>query len=305
MERPTVDVVVPFKGSADSLRRVQARLAALSLRPGDSVLVVDNTPGHERDPEPGSGPVPVLHAPELPTPAFARNRGAARGSAEWLVFFDADAEPRRDLLDRYFDPPPEPRTGLIGGGVVDEPVPPDAPAMARYAHLRGAMSQQDTFDFGDWGYPKSANVACRRAAFHEVGGFREEIRAAEDADLTYRLRAAGWQVERREDASVVHSSRATIRGFLAQQAVWGAGGAWVHRTYPGSVPLIGRRRVLSWAARTTLGGLLRAARRRDRDAALVALFRPLEALAWEFGRLLPNERPVPDSSIWKRLGLYR
>ena len=104
---------------------------------------------------------------------------------------------------------------------------------------------------------------------------------------------------------MVHASRTTVRGLVTQQAVWGAGGAWVHRTYPGAVPLIGRPSVCRWALRTTLGGLLRAVRRRDRDAALMAVFRPLEALAWEFGRLLPNERPVPDSSPWKRLGLLR
>jgi hypothetical protein len=56
-----------------------------------------------------------------------------------------------------------------------------------------------------------------------------------------------------------------------------------------------------WALRATVGGLLTAARRRDRDAAILAVFRPLEALAWQFGRLLPNERPVPDTSVWKRL----
>ena len=303
MQRPTVDVVVPFRGNPESLRLVMERLAALPLRPGDSALVVDNTPGHA---DSADGPVPVLHAAERTTPAFARNRGAARGSAEWLVFLDADAEPRPDLLDRYFDPPPKEHTGLIGGGVVDEVVPPDAPALARYAYLRGAMSQQDTFDFGDeWGYPKSANVACRRAAFEEVGGFREEVRAAEDADLTYRLKAAGWEVERRENAAVLHASRVTLRGFLAQKAVWGSGGAWVHRMYPGSVPLIGRPRTILWALGRILDAFVNALRKRDRDTVILALFRPLEALAWEFGRLLPNERPVPDSSIWKRLGLIR
>ena len=77
----------------------------------------------------------------------------------------------------------------------------------------------------------------------------------------------------------------------------------MHSVYPGSVPLVGRRGLVWWAVRSTAGGLLKAARRRDRDAAILALFRPLEALAWELGRLLPNERPVPDSSPWKRLGL--
>jgi hypothetical protein len=307
VQRPTVDEIVPFKGSTDALQRLRERLAVVSLRPGDSVLVVDNTPRSEALDPPGvaDGGIAVLHSAERPTPAFARNRGAERGAAEWLVFCDADTEPRPDLLDRYFDPPPGSRTGLVGGGVIEEQAPPDAPAVARYAYLRGAMSQEDTFSFGAWGYPKSANIACRRAAFEAVGGFREDIRAAEDADLTYRLRAAGWEVERREEAAVVHAGRKTLRGFIVQKAVWGAGGAWVHRMYPGSVPLVGRPGLLWWAVRATVGGLLAAARRRDRDAAIFALFRPMEAMAWEFGRLLPNQRPVPDSSVWKRLRLCR
>jgi mycofactocin glycosyltransferase len=307
VDRPSVDVVVPFKGGAEELGRLRERLAMLSLRPGDSVVVVDNTVGRARpeDSNGDDGRVPVLRGADVPTPAFARNRGAARGAAEWLVFFDSDTVPLPDVLDRYFDPPPGPRTGLVGGGVIEEEAPPNAPLVARYSYLRGAMSQDDTFDFGEWGYPKSANIACRRAAFEEVGGFREGIRAAEDADLTYRLRAAGWGVERREAAAVVHVSRKSVGSFIAQKAVWGAGGAWISRMYPGSVPLVGRAGVLRWAVRATAGGLLDAARRRDRDAAIFALFRPLEALAWELGRLLPNERPVPESSIWKRLRLYR
>jgi hypothetical protein len=286
MDRPTVDVIVPFKGGAEARRRLEERLAKLALRPGDSLEIVDNTHGADA---------------AVPTPAFARNRGAARGKADWLVFLDADTDPRPDLLDRYFDPPPKPRTALLGGGVIDEPAPPDAPLAARYAHLRRGMDQQGTFDFGEWGYPKTANAACRREAFEAVGGFRESIRAAEDADLTYRLREAGWEVERREDASVVHASRKTLRGLISQQVLWGAGGAWVDRTYPGAVPLVSSPGLVRWAARATLGGLVTAVRRRDRDAAILAVFRPVEALAWQFGRLLPNERPIPDSSPWKRL----
>lgn len=282
-----MDVVVPFKGSPEERRGVERRLGELTLGEGDTVTVVDNSPGAADG--------------RIPTPAFARNRGAGRGSADWLVFLDADTRPRQDLLDRYFDPPPGERTGLIGGGVVDEPAPTYAPAIERYAHLRGQMSQEDTFDFGDWGYPKTANVACRREAFEQVGGFREHIRAAEDADLTYRLKQAGWEVERREDASVVHASRKTVRGFLAQQLTWGAGGAWIERAYPGSVRLVSSPGLVRWAVRESIGGLVNAARRRDRDAAIFAVLRPLEALAWQLGRLLPNERPIPDSSPWKRL----
>jgi GT2 family glycosyltransferase len=286
-----VDVVVPFLGSARELAELQQRLSTIRLREGDSLLIVDNAPGPQT---PASADVSVLHVPERQAPGYARNRGASQGHAEWLVFLDADTQPAPDLLDRYFDPAPAPQTALVGGGVLDEEVPPDAPVAARYAYLRGAMSQEDTFSFGEWGYPKSANVACRRSAFDAVGGFREDIRAAEDADLTYRLRTAGWEVERREAASVVHLSRATVRGLLRQKATWGAGGAWLDRAYPGSVALVSGGGLLRWATRETIRGLFRAARRRDRDAAIYAVLHPLESLAWQVGRRLSNE--VPPSS---------
>ena len=290
-DRPSVDVVIPFLGSRDELEATQRRLEALRLRAGDSLTVADNTPASNRRLDSG-GWVRVLQAADRRTPGFARNRAAARGDAEWLVFLDADVVPSPDLLDRYFAPPPGPRTALVGGGVIDEEVSPEAPIAARYAYLRGAMSQEDTFSFGEWGYPKSANVACRRSAFEQVGGFREDIRAAEDADLTYRLRAAGWEVERREAASVVHLNRATIRGLLRQKAMWGAGGAWIERTYPGSLPASGGPGLAWWALRETTRGLWRAAGRRDRDAAIFAVLRPLEAVAFEVGRRLSNERPL-------------
>jgi GT2 family glycosyltransferase len=284
--RPAVDVVVPFLGSRRELEALRERLSALRLGPDDTLLVVDNTPGRDDlPPEPG-----VLRAATRQTPGFARNRGAAAGQAPWIVFLDADTAPSADLLDRYFEPDPAPATALLAGGVIDEPIGPDGPVAARYAHLRGAMSQADTFAFGAWGYPKSANIACRRTAYESVGGFREDIRAAEDADLTYRLRAAGLTVERREAATVVHLSRHTVLGLLRQKAMWGAGGAWLARAYPGSVPLARGPGLAWWAVRETIRGLFRAVRRRDRDAAILAVLHPLDALAWQVGRWRSNQR---------------
>jgi mycofactocin glycosyltransferase len=290
--RPSVDVVVPFRGGAADLEELRARLGRLELLPGDSLLVVDNTPGRGSPRSHEEGRAPVLHAAERGTPGFARNRGVARGRAEWLVFFDADVVPPPDLLDRYFDPPAGERIALLAGGVVDEPVPPDAPPAARYAHLRELMSQDNTYRFGSWSFPQTANAACRRAAFEAVGGFREDIRAAEDADLSYRLRAAGWEVERRESAAVVHLNRQSVRGFVAQRLLHGAGAAWLAAEYPGSFPPRRRPGLVWWGVRTAAKGLVSAARTRDRDRALWAVFEPLEFIMREFGRSLPNERPL-------------
>lgn len=303
--RPAVDVVAPLRGERSELEELRARLGRLRLRPSDSVLVVDNTPRAASAGAAEPGGVPVLHAAERTTPGFARNRGAARGSAEWIVFLDADTVPEPDLLERYFDPLPAERTGLLGGGVRDEPAAPGAGAAARYAYLRGVSDQEGTLRFGRWGYPKTANAALRRAAFEAVGGFREDIRAGEDADLAYRLRDAGWQTERREHAAVVHRNRTTVRGFAAQRAVHGSGAAWLAERYPGSFPARRRPGLVWWGIRACAGGLASAAWNRDRDRAVWAVIGPLDDLVFELGRSIPNQRPLPRRSPWRRLRLVR
>ncbi len=300
-----MDVVVPFRGGATALRDLRLRLARLQLRPGDSLVVVDNTPGRRPSQEGVGGGVSVMQAPQLATPGFARNRGAARGTADWLVFVDADVAAPADLLDGYFEPAPRERTGLLAGGVIDESVPDGGPAAARYAYLRDFMSQEDTLRFGEWGYPKTANVACRRSAFEAVGGFREHIRAGEDADLTFRMRAAGWAIERRESAAVVHRSRQTVGQFTVQKLCHGSGAAWLDREYPGAFPARRRPGLLWWGVRHAVGGAVSAARSGDRDRLLFALFEPLELIAHELGRSLQNERPLTLRSLWRHLPYLR
>src|SRR5437764_10232272 len=144
MSRPTVDVVVPYSGPASALDELQTRLGGLRRRPGDTLLVVDNTPRREpiRDPgsvqEPG-GPIRVLRDSERRTPGYARNRGAAIGKAEWIVFFDADTDAAEDLLDRYFEPGPGDATGLIVGGIRDEHVAAHGRAGATLQDMRASV----------------------------------------------------------------------------------------------------------------------------------------------------------------------
>jgi GT2 family glycosyltransferase len=307
MSRPAVDVVVPFSGPAAALRELQARIERVRRRPGDTLLIVDNTPRRDGIEVAGTAQgaretIPVLRDSGRRTPGYARNRGSAVGSAEWIVFFDADTDPSDDLLDRYFEPEPGDATGLMGGGIRDEPVAPDGRPAARYQYMRAAMSQEQTFRLGPWGFPVTANVAVRRAAFEAVGGFRDDIRAGEDADLTYRLRADGWRVERREEAIVTHRSRQTLRGFVLQQALHAAGGAWLDRHYPGSTPPRSGRGINWGRVREASAGLIAAARSGDRDRMLWALFEPLEMMTWKLGRSLPNERPLRRWLAGRRSG---
>jgi hypothetical protein len=283
-----VDVVLPFKGSDADLGRVAEQLAALTTGPGDTLTIADNRPGAA---DSTRGPVRIVGAGGKQTSYFARNAGAAGGEAPWLVFLDADVLPPPDLLDRYFEPAPPDTTGALAGAVVDEEPTTDT-AASRYAYLKSSMSQEITLAHDAWPFAQTANAAVRRQAFDQVGGFEDSVRSGGDADLCFRLRAAGWALERRPGAAVVHRNRATIPRMLAQRARHGAGAGWLARRWPGAMP---RRRwpgLAYWSAKRAAQGV-RALARHDRDEALLGLLDGPAVWAFELGRLIPN-RPRPQ-----------
>jgi hypothetical protein len=286
--RPSVDVVLPFRGSDVQLGVVLERLGGLVLSAGDTVTVCDNRPGARGSTS--SGRIRVLGAGELQTSYHARNRGVAQGTAPWIVFLDADVIVPPDLLDRYFEPPPADHVGVFAGAVIDEP-PSEATAAARYAWLKSSMSQEITLADDEWAFAQTANAAVRRAAFDQVGGFEAGVRSGGDADLCFRVRAAGWTLERRDGAAVIHRNRQTVSRMLAQRGRHGAGAAWLAQRWPGALP---RRRwpgLAWWSVRRAAHGL-RAALRGDRDEALLGLLDGPAVWAFELGRLIPN-RPRP------------
>jgi hypothetical protein len=284
-----VDVVVPFRGTAAQRARLLERLRALELRDGDTLTVVDNGP--DLSAEPG-----VLHAPQLATSYYARNRGAGAGRAPWILFIDADVEPVADLLDRYFDPPPSERSGVVGGGVRDAEEG-TSPA-ARHAALAQPMAHARTLGDGPWRYAQTANALVRRAAFEAAGGFRETLRSGGDADLCFRLRDAGWAIEARPDAAVVHRARTSLRAVARQRARHGAGAAWLNREYPGSFPARLGPGSAVYVARL-LARAAAGAVRGDRDAAAVALTEAVGFVAFNAGRLgrsSQQERPRGEAA---------
>lgn len=281
--RPAVSVIVPFAGADAELSAVVSRLGALRTGPEDELVVADN----RRRPAPGArGPVSVVAADGLRSPAFARNAGARGARGEWLVFIDADTSPRPDLIDAYFDPAPGERVGILGGAIEDVAGRPTR--VARYIVDREKLHPRKALGHPHRPFFQTANCAVRRSAFEAVGGFTPTARAAEDADLCWRLEDAGWELEERPGAVVEHQARTTLLELLRQLAVHGAGVAWLNRRYPGSDPgptlrqLAGR---LSWYPRTAWA----RARRGEREEAVFVLIDLLALYAYDAGRLRSND----------------
>jgi GT2 family glycosyltransferase len=244
------------------------------------------TPGEEAAMPTGDA-VRVLRAAGVRTPAFARNAGARAAAGEWLVFIDADTDPDPELLDAYFEPLPAETVGLLAGGVLDAPVA--GTTASRYAVARRQMDQAVTMERPGSPYAQTSNCAVRRRAFEQVGGFVAEARAGEDADLCFRLARAGWTLERRPSARVVHRARRTVRALVAQLARHGSGAAWLERRYPGEFPAPGAG-ALARRAAAHARAASRALGRGEREAAAFALIDLAGMVAFEGGRRLPNLR---------------
>jgi GT2 family glycosyltransferase len=235
--RPAVSVVMPFAGDAASARAASSMLEGLQTHAGDELILVDNSGtapelGSEHDPELSA--VTVVRATGERSPAHARNVGAEHATNEWILFLDADCRAPHELIDAYFSAPIDDRVGALAGDVV--PAMDSMALASRYGAARGFLSQRQHLSHPYRPRAVAANLLVRRAAFAQIGGFYEGLRAAEDTDFSWRLQQAGWRLQARPQAAVEHRYRASIAELRRQWRGYAAGRAWLARRYDGFAP---------------------------------------------------------------------
>jgi len=178
-----ISIVVPTVGRP-SLGALLDRLAP-STEEGAEILVVDDRADQ-------SSPLDVPHAKVLSGhargPAAARNTGWRAARFPWVAFLDDDVVPEAEWFARLrsdLDVPD--RVGGVQGRVW-VPLPADRPPTDWERSTAGLEESR-------W---ITADMAYRRAALAEVGGFDERFPRAyrEDAELAYRVRRAGWRLVR-------------------------------------------------------------------------------------------------------------
>jgi Glycosyl transferase family group 2 len=229
VSRPEVSVVMPFAGDEYAARAAIDALLALDLRAGDELILADNSGLAV-----ARGGVTVVRAAGERSPAHARNAGAARAHGEWILFLDADCRAPHWLLNAYFRAPVADGVGALAGEVV--PLLEGDTLVSRYGSARSFLSQQAHLNHSYRPRAVAANLLVRRAAFEQVGGFYEGVRAAEDTDFSWRLQQAGWRLELRRGAQVEHRYRATLGELRRQWRGYAAGRAWLARRYDGYEP---------------------------------------------------------------------
>jgi glycosyltransferase involved in cell wall biosynthesis len=211
--------------------RILAALSRLRVAPGDELILADNTDQGIAG-RLGAGPVRVVPANAERSSYHARNAGARAAANEWLLFLDADCVAAPGLLDAYFAAPIPDACGALSGAIAGDAS--QEALVARYARSRHFLSSTEGL-LGPTATP-TGNLLVRGCAFDAIGGFATGIRSGGDIDLARRLAAAGWSVEHRPAAVVIHRHREDLPSFLGMIARYGAGARWLNERYPGSSP---------------------------------------------------------------------
>ena len=171
----------------DSLREIRRAMAAFTERGWETELIVCDNNSTDRTPaiarEAGAQ---VVFEP-INQIARARNTGAAAATGDWLVFVDADSHPSREL---FADVAFQIKSGkcLAGGSTV----------IMETRSLIGRLGAGIWNRVSRWRRLMAGSfIFVETKAFREVGGFNNELFAAEELDLSTKLKALGKRQGRR------------------------------------------------------------------------------------------------------------
>jgi len=242
---PVVSVVVPAFNRASFLPRCLAALFAQTY-PRDrlEIVLVDDgsTDGTAQVARALAGEWGAwggrMRIVEKPNggPASARNAGLRVATGEIVAFTDADCVAAADWLEQVVGTLVADGGAAGAGGPIANVLPRgwvarflDTTAFYRHRVRRGAVD-----------YLLTANVAFRREALAVVGGFSETEGAwGEDADLSFRLRQAGYRLLLASAGCVTHyGSPVSVMGLARELYRYGYGNSVLSRNWTnGRTPL--------------------------------------------------------------------
>ena len=143
--------------------------------------------------------------------AGATNLGIKAAHNDIVVLVDADVVLEKDWLEKIIPVFADPSVAAAGGSVVTANKSIIGKIAGYDVELR--LSKAPT----DIDHLPTANTAYRRQILLEVGLLNEEMKAGYDADLSRRLKAAGYRLILKKDTRCRHYWKDNLKDYLRQQ----------------------------------------------------------------------------------------
>jgi GT2 family glycosyltransferase len=248
-------VVVCTHNGQSTLTECLARLTTLKYPDFEVIVVSDGSSD-------ASSEIAKAHGARLVETehrglSHARNVGIANATGEIVAFLDDDAYPDHDWL--YYIAASLRANGHAGVGGPniapgDDGLVAECVAAAPGGPIHVLISDREAE------HVPGCNMAFRKAALEEIGGFDERFRVAgDDVDVCWRLQETGRTLGFSAGAVVMHRRRDSVRRYLRQQYGYGEAEALLERKWPGRYNRAGSSR---WAGRIYDSPATGASRRR-------------------------------------------
>ncbi len=238
---PRVSVVVCTHNGQSTLTECLARLTTLTY-PDFEVIVV-NDGSNDASAEIARTYGARLVETEHRGLSHARNVGIANATGEIVAFLDDDAYPDHDWL--YYIAASLRANGHAGVGgpniAPDDGLVAECVAAAPGGPIHVLISDREAE------HVPGCNMAFRKSALEEIGGFDERFRVAgDDVDVCWRLQELGRTLGFSAGAVVMHRRRDSVRRYLRQQYGYGEAEALLERKWPSRYNRAGSSR---WSGR--------------------------------------------------------
>lgn len=192
----------------ETLQHLRAGMEGFASRGWSTELIVCDNNSSDRTAEIARGAGATVVFEPLNQIARARNTGARQASGDWLLFVDADSHPSAEL---FVDLAGAIESGRCLGGGCTVALPGARFAVQAWVSAWNALSLATSWAAGSF-------LFCEARAFRELGGFSEELYAAEEIDFCRRMKK---QAARR-GSSIVILRRHPLRtsGRKAELYTW-------------------------------------------------------------------------------------
>jgi glycosyltransferase involved in cell wall biosynthesis len=227
----SVSVIVPVLNGARTIGDTLRSLIEQAQKPAEfEILAVDNGSTDNTTEIIERFNIKLLRE-EKRGPSAARNCGLRTARGEVIVYLDADTLPTRHWLAELLKPFADAAVMLAGGRTLA--YLPQTPA-ERYVAASGLYEPQNNIQRQVFPFIPSQNLAVARDAALAVGGWSEDLKAAEDVDFCHRLliKFPGRRMVYQPSAVLFHRNRRSDGELKEQARTYGAGAAHIYRRYP-------------------------------------------------------------------------
>jgi cellulose synthase/poly-beta-1,6-N-acetylglucosamine synthase-like glycosyltransferase len=230
--QPSVSIIIPARNEEKVIGRLLNRLTELTYPKSKLEVIVVNDQSTDR-----TGEIAEFYASKNPGlikvvhrevgglgKALVLNEGLKHAKGEFVCFFDADYVPQRDILEKMLPYFLDLEVGAVQGRVFvlneSQSLVSRIVALERLGGYRVNQYARDLLGL----LPQYAGTVgiVRRSLLLRLDGFNPNT-LAEDTDLTFRIRLAGFQIKY---VNCAESGEEAVRGwrrYWCQRKRWAKG----------------------------------------------------------------------------------